>query len=1140
MKTTPTNRIIPLGLLAAVTACFVVGVMHAQIPVLSTKDKVASRVGVFRGGSTFTLDGLGHTGQAGDRAVDFGMGTGPVYVQDAAFLNALAQDDEMSVALWVHKYDTAAGSGFWMNSPSSNEGTRGFQAHIPWEDNNVYFDTAGCCTAPQRIDADVSNWTGWSGDWLTWHFLVFIKKGADKQIWIDGQLFLDQETAYPGVPAAKLPTDFTDLYIGSDGTGAGLFHALVDDFSIYGAALTEATIAQLYSGTLPTALPASDQLAAYWDFNDVPPEGIFVSISPAPDAMGAAPNLIRVVHVDGVVPWEAGNVTLKVDGLAVTPDFVKDGIQATLTHVPTPSFTGHTTHKASLTYPSDVGATVTAEWDFLVGPYTEDVVASHLGTFLDGSTFTADAGGRTGQPGDLGADFGNLTGPVRVHDATFLNALAQNDVMCFAFWLKKPTIETGSAFWVNSPSSAADQRGFQAHLPWDDSVVYFDSAGCCGATTERINANISTFAYYSGEASWWNDWHHFVFQKNLSTKEIWIDGQYFLIGDNTDPLPTDFTDLFIGATASGVNRMSGVIDDFAIFGAALSEATIGQLAGGTAPTALPASDKLTAYWSFNDFPAAGVFSAIVPTPDTQTARPELVYVRHLDGTVVWDQSKVSLKVDDAPVSFAFTKTGRLSEVSYAPDPWFAVGSTHKATLTYPGEGAAQETLEWQFTIGEFGALATDLWTAPGTGDSTKPGLAARVWQIDQLGTVGLLTYVRRAEQELAGIIGPNVADMTTAVDGVFSVDLVNWNQDHATAQIGNFQTGSTPSKPDAPIPGIPGTGNATYNTDNIAAELIAYLELPAAGFYQMGVNSDDGFRVTLGDTSPANTLALVVSGPPSAAGSYHTAVAPAGTAKPFSAPISAKLVYMDPSEGCTEPVNAAALSGNIALVDRGTCEFTAKIKAAKDAGAIAVVVVNNRSDDLATWAEGVFPIEMGAGAAGYQDIPAVMISMPDGDKIKTGLNSELSATLTPDNTAALGVADLGRGSSDTIFAFIVPKPGVYPFRCVWFEGGGSANLEWFTVMPSGEKVLINDASHPAALKAFRARTASPQPTVTLSVVRSGNNLTITSDPQPLPTGFVLQTAASINGPWIDQVGANTPITVPIGTEQAVFLRAAKP
>ncbi len=227
--------------------------------------------------------------------------------------------------------------------------------------------------------------------------------------------------------------------------------------------------------------------------------------------------------------------------------------------MPTPSFTGHSTHKVALTYPSDVGATVTAEWDFLVGPYTKDVVASHLGTFLDGSTFTADAGGRTGQPGDLGADFGNLTGPVRVHDATFLNALAQNDVMCFAFWLKKPAIEAGSAFWANSPSSAADQRGFQAHVPWSTSEIYFDTAGCCGAEPNAFTPT-STRSPTLGR-------RHLV--ERLASlrlsKEPVDQGDLdrrpvFLIGDNTDPLPTDFTELFIGATASGVNRMSGVID----------------------------------------------------------------------------------------------------------------------------------------------------------------------------------------------------------------------------------------------------------------------------------------------------------------------------------------------------------------------------------------------------------------------------------------------------------------------------------------------------------------------------------------------------------------------------------------------------
>ncbi len=92
-----------------------------------------------------------------------------------------------------------------------------------------------------------------------------------------------------------------------------------------------------------------------------------------------------------------------------------------------------------------------------------------------------------------------------------------------------------------------------------------------------------------------------------------------------------------------------------------------------------------------------------------------------------------------------------------------------------------------------------------------------------------------------------------------------------------------------------------------------------------------------------------------------------------------------------------------------------------------------------------------------------------GDKIKTGLGSELIASLTPDDTPAL-VSPTLRGSTDTIFSFIVPKAGVYPFRCVWFEGNGGANLEWFTVTTTGEKVLLNDTANPAALKAYRART----------------------------------------------------------------------
>jgi hypothetical protein len=62
----------------------------------------------------------------------------------------------------------------------------------------------------------------------------------------------------------------------------------------------------------------------------------------------------------------------------------------------------------------------------------------------------------------------------------------------------------------------------------------------------------------------------------------------------------------------------------------------------------------------------------------------------------------------------------------------------------------------------------------------------------------------------------------------------------------------------------------------------------------------------------------------------------------------------------------------------------------------------------------------------------------------------------------------------------------------------------------------------------------------LMVSLSGGTLSITSEPQPLPEGFVLQVAPTVSGPWVDQPGVNTPTTTPLGNEPARFLRAVKP
>src|SRR5439155_17547576 len=51
---------------------------------------------------------------------------------------------------------------------------------------------------------------------------------------------------------------------------------------------------------------------------------------------------------------------------------------------------------------------------------------------------------------------------------------------------------------------------------------------------------------------------------------------------------------------------------------------------------------------------------------------------------------------------------------------------------------------------------------------------------------------------------------------------------------------------DEPFPGLPGTGPRDGGTGNAAIEVLTFLEFPSPGLYMMGVNSDDGFRVTTG------------------------------------------------------------------------------------------------------------------------------------------------------------------------------------------------------------------------------------------------------------------------------------------------------
>ena len=86
--------------------------------------------------------------------------------------------------------------------------------------------------------------------------------------------------------------------------------------------------------------------------------------------------------------------------------------------------------------------------------------------------------------------------------------------------------------------------------------------------------------------------------------------------------------------------------------------------------------------------------------------------------------------------------------------------------------------------------------------------------------------------------------------------------------------------------------------------------------------------------------------------------------------------------------NAAAISGKIALIDRGVCSFIQKFNNAATAGAAAVVIVDDEDEPL--------PFAMGGGDPGSVPIPGVMIRLVDGGKVKPALaQGSLTAGAAP-------------------------------------------------------------------------------------------------------------------------------------------------
>jgi len=139
-------------------------------------------------------------------------------------------------------------------------------------------------------------------------------------------------------------------------------------------------------------------------------------------------------------------------------------------------------------------------------------------------------------------------------------------------------------------------------------------------------------------------------------------------------------------------------------------------------------------------------------------------------------------------------------------------------------------------------------------------------------------------------------------------------------------------------------------------------------------------------TAGASTVPHFVGAPVTVGGSSYGAAS--GDFAVVGADLTAPLGVVAGTVGglntaCTALVPPASLAGKIALISRGTCSFSTKIRNAQAAGAVAVLVANNVAGDPTAMASD--------GTANQPTVPAYMVGKADGQALKT--NADASTTI---------------------------------------------------------------------------------------------------------------------------------------------------
>jgi hypothetical protein len=161
----------------------------------------------------------------------------------------------------------------------------------------------------------------------------------------------------------------------------------------------------------------------------------------------------------------------------------------------------------------------------------------------------------------------------------------------------------------------------------------------------------------------------------------------------------------------------------------------------------------------------------------------------------------------------------------------------------------------------------------------------------------------------------------------------------------------------------------------------------------------NGPQVTADVPNVLGNPRLRVNSPPGIAGLYNIATAEFGP--PVSSPgITNTVAQSSPVDGCA--AIGSSVAGKIAFINRGTCNFTVKVKNAQNAGAVGVIIGNVSGSDNPNVAP-----PMG-GTDPTITIPSVSLALNDANTFRAQLGSNINATIFIDHSVRPGADSSNR------------------------------------------------------------------------------------------------------------------------------------